>query len=924
MWKIFDKNVTRFVLMVAILCCVLGVSHEAYAEENASPSVVETEGNIYALSDWASEYISIPSSYLQSFQIQVLNATNVSYRVYNGDSVEVSKTGLVTPKIVTYYWQDMGSYSTATTTPEEGVEYYKITNEISFGTSIIEVIADGKRFQVTVKLCDYSVTYADKVIDDFIRDNFTDEMTIEETLEEICAYPASYNYSGSYSSYSGMIVSGGGDCWASSSLILKLCERLGIEAKIRNGNRDLGAGSGHMNVLAIIGDGDYYELEAGFAGEAPRYYSVTHRTSLFSYYNTTGGICVYQYDGDITSDTVLIVPEKIDSYTVVTIGDKFISGKAVCEVILPNTVKVIGDSAFNSCTNLKTINIPASVTEIGEFVFTNCNALTNFTCSEDNPVYKIEDGILYNKAGTTAFYGPSCSIANLSDKTETIALYAFYYNNNLTEVFLPESVKTLEEGAFAACSNLKKVVLTNVETIGAYAFAEGNYTDGLFFEGDIPDIAFTSAYYTTANVYYPVGNNTWTEELRHDYAGTLTWIPYAPGCDGLCLVDGVWGYYKEGILQNDYTGMAENEYGLWYINEGKIDTTASGLVNCDEDWWYINEGKVDFEYVGLVQNNDDLWYVRDGKIDFTYTGIVNDENGTWYVKEGKLETLTTDLVSVSASASSNTATVGDEITITATAQGESGYYTYSFIVYNRDTKKWARIKDNITSNSYVWKATSAGNRRFYVDVKDITGKIIRSEAIDIKVDKGFSVTAKVNTNTTIVGDNITITATAEGGSGDYTYSFIVYNKDTKKWSRIKNNIISNTYIWNAKSAGNRVFYVDVKDNTGKVVRSKAINVITNPKPGELSVTANASVTELKVGEKLTLTAMAAGGSGEYTYSFIVYNKDTKKWSRIKDNITSSTYTWDAKSAGNRVFRIDVKDSTGKIVKSNSIDVKVVQ
>lgn len=40
--------------------------------------------------------------------------------------------------------------------------------------------------------------------------------------------------------------------------------------------------------------------------------------------------------------------------------------------VIPNTVKIIGDDAFNGCSGLSTINIPASVTEIRGNAFLNC------------------------------------------------------------------------------------------------------------------------------------------------------------------------------------------------------------------------------------------------------------------------------------------------------------------------------------------------------------------------------------------------------------------------------------------------------------------------------------------------------------------------------------------------------------------------
>lgn len=63
-----------------------------------------------------------------------------------------------------------------------------------------------------------------------------------------------------------------------------------------------------------------------------------------------------------------------------------------------------------------------------------------------------------------------------------------------------------------------------------------------------------------------------------------------------------------------------------------------------------------------------------------------------------------------------------------------------------------------------------------------------------------------------------------GGSSPYTYSFVVYNESSDSWYRYDFGT-SNMLSWKATSKGTRVFYVEVKDKTGKVVRSSGINII---------------------------------------------------------------------------------------------------
>ena len=166
--------------------------------------------------------------------------------------------------------------------PEYG-EPTSVETDYEEGDTVVEVRADNQIFNVTVHVNDYAPIYADQVMDDYIKKNVKSGMSDYEKIELCAKLPASYEYSVRYSGATSMIIFGGGDCWASTDLIIKLAKKMGFDAWARNGNRDWGAGSGHMNAMIQTADGIYNEVEAGYDEPAPRYYSVTERTSLFRY-----------------------------------------------------------------------------------------------------------------------------------------------------------------------------------------------------------------------------------------------------------------------------------------------------------------------------------------------------------------------------------------------------------------------------------------------------------------------------------------------------------------------------------------------------------------------------------------------------------------------------------------------------------------
>ena len=141
------------------------------------------------------------------------------------------------------------------------------------------------------------------------------------------------------------------------------------------------------------------------------------------------------------------------------------------------------------------------------------------------------------------------------------------------------------------------------------------------------------------------------------------------------------------------------------------------------------------------------------------------------------------------------------------------------------------MQDFSDKSTFTWTAGSAGARQFYVDVKDSNGYVTRSKVVNVEVGNAQSVTklsvkAKASTTANKVGQNVTFTATANGGAGGYTYKFLVYNKTTKQWAKIQDFSATSKLTWKAGSAGERQFYVDVKDKNGNTVRSSVMNVNT--------------------------------------------------------------------------------------------------
>lgn len=154
--------------------------------------------------------------------------------------------------------------------------------------------------------------------------------------------------------------------------------------------------------------------------------------------------------------------------------------KLVTAYELPNTVTTIPSYAFMGCTNLISITIPASVTNINLYAFSYISSLEAIIVNEHNNDYSSVDGVLFNKEGTELINFPSSKNATnyeVSSDVTDILSYAFEGCNNLTSVIIPASVTGVGDYAFVNCENL--TIYAEVAEMPTYGWGEFWNNDNL-------------------------------------------------------------------------------------------------------------------------------------------------------------------------------------------------------------------------------------------------------------------------------------------------------------------------------------------------------------------------------------------------------------------------------------------------------------
>lgn len=211
----------------------------------------------------------------------------------------------------------------------------------------------------------------------------------------------------------------------------------------------------------------------------------------------------------------------------------FYAANSLESLTIPEGVTEIGSYAFCAMSRLRAINLPASLKNVcgGEWfgnLFsrgTSNNApenLMNVNFADGGDTFSSYDGAVYSADGKTLIYSPAAKKSlEFAKGVETIGQYALW-RANLTSMKLPDTVKTIESGAFNRSQMTKVEIPGSVETIGSSAFFFANVSNLVLNEGllRIEDAAFSQSHVAQvtipASVTY-IGKNAFDFEYGSDY-----------------------------------------------------------------------------------------------------------------------------------------------------------------------------------------------------------------------------------------------------------------------------------------------------------------------------------------------------------------------------------------------------------------------
>ncbi len=246
-----------------------------------------------------------------------------------------------------------------------------------------------------------------------------------------------------------------------------------------------------LETVNFAANGNLTEIGNGAFAECDAIESITIPASVLTIAPAAFAFCDSLREVNFAASTMPLTLADGDSYSTsssyVLDNGAFARNESLTTVNFNNRIVVIGAYAFSYCTALTSINLPATITQIGDQAFrssalaeinlSNVTSLGDYALAYTNVVSldlssMTEFGsyaIAYNYSLTTITGYPE-GLAVLPDRL-------FYYCSALSDVIIPSSVTEIGSYTFANCSSLTSITIpSSVTTIGSYAFAYSGLT----------------------------------------------------------------------------------------------------------------------------------------------------------------------------------------------------------------------------------------------------------------------------------------------------------------------------------------------------------------------------------------------------------------------------------------------------------------
>ena len=249
--------------------------------------------------------------------------------------------------------------------------------------------------------------------------------------------------------------------------------------------------------------------------------------------------------------------------------------------------------------------------------------------------------------------------------------------------------------------------------------------------------------------------------------------------------------------------------------------------------------------------------------------------------------------------------IGEAITITGAAEGGIAPYTYSYYYKKSSSENWNKKLEDTDKTSTSFKPGAAVPYDVKVVVKDSKGNT-EEKILTVDVQAQPLVNNSTAPETITIGEAITITGAAEGGAAPYTYSYYYKKSSISGWNKKLENSDKTSTSFKPGAAVPYDVKVVVKDSRGNT-QEKVFTVNVQSQPLVNNSTAPETIT---IGEAITITGAAQGGTAPYTYSYYYKKSSANNWNKKLEDTDKTSTSFKPGAAVPYDVKVVVKDNVG--------------
>ena len=196
-------------------------------------------------------------------------------------------------------------------------------------------------------------------------------------------------------------------------------------------------------------------------------------------------------DYDNSTDHKLVIPASYNGKTVTAIAaNAFKSKYGIIEMQIPSTVTTIGNNAFNFCYDLTKVIFYGEV-KLGERAFASCDELSVININK------------VTEMGAFCFLDTAITIVETNANLTTIPKSCFDGCASLTSVYLTPGLTTILDDAFNSCESLENVYLPDgLEHISYGAFSKCHSLSSVYIPASVTKMGITADGKGKGGVFY--------------------------------------------------------------------------------------------------------------------------------------------------------------------------------------------------------------------------------------------------------------------------------------------------------------------------------------------------------------------------------------------------------------------------------------